>query len=92
MTKCTYKKTPYSARLSEILPPRSTWVDKVGAKDPSEVPTEDGRMTKISKTDKICAAARLLEQGIDPDDLDRIRTETGCTKRQSEQIADSMRD
>lgn len=49
-------------------------------------------MTKISKTDKICAAARLLEQGIDPDDLDRIRTETGCTKRQSEQIADSMRD
>ena len=49
-------------------------------------------MTKMTKTDKICAAARLLEQGIGPDDLERIRTETGCTRKQAEQIADSMRD
>ena len=46
----------------------------------------------MSKIDKVCAAARMLDLGVDPDNRDRIRRETGCTKRQSEEIADSMRD
>lgn len=49
-------------------------------------------MIRLSKIDTTCAAARLLEQGMDPDDLDKIRTETGCTKRQAEKISENMKD
>lgn len=41
--------------------------------------------------DRICSAARLLDMGIEPGDLEAIVKEVGCTKKLAGQIAEKMK-